>query len=1041
MSFITTEQLARVRARPHRTKLYLGIFDPKTVAVGQLDSTNEKSEVALSLTWLTGNYTQIRSGMTVYIGIEAGGSEHGRYRVRSAGSATLNIAENSEDWQAGTIVTVVEYYEPWTVFPRITLDADNVPTFYKDYDVSYTNQNQVMDPVVCMGPNHAGFLATGSYSVHYTSSGSFDPTPGASHITGSVYDWYFGESGFVDPTGSTAVDPGYVTYHSGGYYTTRLTVTRSNDGGKDFTGYRHVMIYDRPGEGPERPYLKWGIEGLDGSRDDGGYTTSIWIREEAGYSRVQDGSLVVVFSDDWQGSNEGAIGGNAEKRESILFVGYIAEGSIEMDPISNKMTFEVASVTGAMKELSNYSTTLESEENAVTWYQMRRMTVDRAVIHLLRWQSTVLAVADFAQTEDDKQVQYADFDRGNLFDSANSFLESTLGAQMVSDRQGKIWCEIDLNLKPTGTSRDSYITAIDIERRDWRDAISFGLGLDHNMAYMEYGGIAYSGPGTGTFDAFIGGAPGDAQRYRGGIERGSGLVISGQDQLNVFVGNMLAKANAEFGDLEIPLAGDYRFIDIAPQERISFTLAASENWRGLTWDQMKFIPASVSFGYNPGAQSLLTDIEARQETWATEAADTIIIPDEPPYNYPGLPEWEIKFPPIIPLVPVVPIPDTTAQLQYIAETNRIVRCRDMLEASPTFEAVDEINNFVTGSFVGFQLDSSDPINTAWAMTSGGGEHPWVWRINNLDTSPVVTAVLTPAIFFATTGYSGNTKARAFSVSPINQNIIHVLCGDASGGVTGDYGVIYTADGGVTWAWKKMKVWPYYGIKPDRVARVEASEHASPIAHTSGFGVNVPANSDGIIRTDTFWSLVEEIVVYTANVQDWHIPFHNNGDQKMYVAKGQGTGKRLTYSDDSYFSNIDITPEFNGNKWAVNRYVRKRAITTFHGDSNIVAAFLNPDEADGASDSFATFFLSSTGPTGLYPVFSTNSNMQVIEMNKANPDIILGMGQKIAPGVTSLFITQDRGLTWLNHMVKYRSDLGLAADYNWSPVRLQNVWVV
>ncbi|GAG35215.1 unnamed protein product, partial [marine sediment metagenome] len=249
--------------------------------------------------------------------------------------------------------------------------------------------------------------------------------------------------------------------------------------------------------------------------------------------------LVVVFSDDWQGSNEGAIGGNAENRDSILFVGYIDTGSITLDPVTSKLEFEVSGITNTMKEVSNYSASLESKTNAGTWWEMREMTVDRALIHMLRWQSTVLALADFHQTGDLLPVQYADFDRGGLYDTTNQFLESTLGAQMVGDRQGAIYCEIDLNLIPTGSSRVDYLTALDVERRDWREDIAFDFLPNSPMAYIEMGGIAYSGPSaTGSTDAYLAGAPGDAQLWRGSIERGSGLVISGQDQLNLLTGNM-----------------------------------------------------------------------------------------------------------------------------------------------------------------------------------------------------------------------------------------------------------------------------------------------------------------------------------------------------------------------------------------------------------------------------------------------------------------------------------------------------------------------
>ncbi len=96
--------------------------------------------------------------MTVYIGTSQGAKDIGRIRLRSATSSVLTLAENSIDWQDGWYLTVVRYFEPWGVFPRIILDDNNNPTFFKDYDDTYGNQNEVMDPVICMGPNDGGFL-------------------------------------------------------------------------------------------------------------------------------------------------------------------------------------------------------------------------------------------------------------------------------------------------------------------------------------------------------------------------------------------------------------------------------------------------------------------------------------------------------------------------------------------------------------------------------------------------------------------------------------------------------------------------------------------------------------------------------------------------------------------------------------------------------------------------------------------------------------------------------------------------------------------
>lgn len=738
-------KLARIKNRPHRTKLWLGIYEPHTVVSARL-SANAKATVDLSVTYLSGAPADIKADMTAYLGSTAGGQEHGRIRVRSGSAGEIKVSENSINWQADWYITVVEYYEPWSVFPRIVLDGNNVPIFYKDYDVLYTDQNQYLDPLVHMGPNHAGFLATGSYSIYYSSSGSFDPTPDAPSITGSSYEWSFGDTGFVDPTGTTAQNPGLVTYHSGGFYTTDLEITTAQ--GQSFTGHRHVMIYDRPGEGPQRPYVEWGLDSLDGSRSDGGYQARIWLREEAGFAKVKDGSLVVVFSDDWQGSVEGAIGGNAENRDSILFVGYIDTGSITLDPVTNKLEFDVSGITETMKEVSNYSASLESETNAMTWYQMREMTVDRAVIHLLRWQSTVLALTDFHQTDDVLQVQYADFDRGGLFDTANQFLESTLGAQMVGDRQGAIYCEIDLNLVPTGTSRVDFLTALDVERRDWRENIAYEFAPNSQMAYVEMGGIAYSGPSeTGSTEAYLAGAPGDAQLWRGSIERGSGLVLLGQDQLNLLTGNMLAQANSVFPDVEVPFAGDYRFIDITPQRRITLTIPETETYRGYDWDEKNFIPQSIAFNYDPSKQSMLTDLTVKEETHATEKADTIEIPEDPPYTNYKLPEWSIQFPPFVvpdPLWPPTdPPPAGDGALVYVCYGQQLARTRNFWDASPNWEDVVVPGDLAgAGELNGFRLNPGDPVNSAMLLTTTK-----IWRTDNLDSdTPSWSEVYSDALY-------------------------------------------------------------------------------------------------------------------------------------------------------------------------------------------------------------------------------------------------------------------------------------------------------
>ena len=139
------------------------------------------------------------------------------------------------------------------MFPRITLDRvspnPDETTWYKDYDITYTNQNDILGSFVCMGSHYAGFLDAGACYVYYSASGTYN-------LVGDSlsYDWWF-EGATV--TGSSSHTPGFITYDTPGHYTTRLTVTTST--GSYDLGYRHISIYDRPENGTNNPMLR-GIE-------------------------------------------------------------------------------------------------------------------------------------------------------------------------------------------------------------------------------------------------------------------------------------------------------------------------------------------------------------------------------------------------------------------------------------------------------------------------------------------------------------------------------------------------------------------------------------------------------------------------------------------------------------------------------------------------------------------------------------------------------------------------------------------------------------
>lgn len=1074
---LTSTELTQLRTRPHSSKLWLSLFKPTTVMSAQINMpTIAKGEHEITISLLSGLATSVLNGMTVYIGTTSGSKNLGRLRVRSATSTTITVAENSMAWVNGWYLTVVRYFEPWGVFPRITLDASNVPQFFKDFDIPYTDQNHLMDPVVCMGPNHAIMLdptVSGSYAqIYYSSSGSFDPTPGGA-IT--AYDWHF-EGGA--PTGSSLADPGYVTYTGCGHFVTSLSLT--NSAGKIFTGRRHISILARPerqADGDCKPISKWGIEDLSGSRDAGGWTADVWVREFIGTEDIPDGTLAVVFTeDDRQGYVASKVGANAVNRDEILFCGYINGETVAWDPETNRVDFKIEGLGIVMDKLSTFSAALDDTANAVTWNQMREMTVDRGIIHFLRWHSTVLAVADYSPTGDTKPVQYLDFSRGSIFKDVDSLLEGALIGGAVSDRQGKFWTEVDARVLPTGTSRqvrDSMQNVLSVTRQDWRSRVNIRREPQDPTSFLELGGIAYSGPfsGSGTFTAHLAGAPGEAPLYYGKTERSTGLVISSQDQLNEITGHALAAANADFPEIFMPMAGDYRHIDIAPQHRVLMNIPATDNWLRVAMVDKPFIPSEIAYSYDPSNLFLMMDVKMVEETFGTPGS-TIEIPVDPPYDYPGGSDFE--FPPILP-PPSIPLPSvppslvSTGQLVYLATRQRLVRSRNFGPTGTTVftDITPGIAN-VTGTYIGFKLDPDDPLNTAYLLTSTGNapNGTFIYRTRNLNVaSPTWTAIMTPAIwngaalFGDAASFNGISTIWDFDMVRGNSNIIYAQ-GAQQNPVTGDrMRLAVTLNGGVSWA--DAGTSPYNVIRGFNTLQIaHPGEHGTAGLNAWSSRGNGEGDPQGILFTSdrgATWSIKRQV----AAVNDMEVPFNANAaDQIVYWSEGDGASKKLYITTNNFSSVTEITPTAAGNNWAVRRLRgvggtiagdqkaigsgSTRQIRTWDQNGLFVAAILQRQIAEAADSNDALYFFATNGQT-LQPTRLFTGNLTSLWWNKNNVNQLYMICITDTVNVSAIYFTNDGGLSWVNLFGSWYRDIKLSVgNQHWDgerPFTIQNVWTV
>lgn len=612
---LTPAEFELLRTRPQTTKLYLSIFQPVAIfkaQVNNLSAAKGDRVITFDNTSL-GLYTYIQDGMTMWVGTTPGGMELGKIRVRSATSTQITVSENSDIvWADNAYLTIFRYWELWPVYPRIIQDPSNDENviFYKDYDIPYTNQNSILGTYINAGPHRAALLdpASGQARVYYSTTGTYN-------ILGSSlnYNWFF-EGATV--TGSSSAVPGYITYNTPGHYVTRLSISGSN--GSVDTTYRYVSIYNDANP----PIQKWELNSLQGSRDEGGYTASIKVFE---IIPIQEHAVVVIFGQNEYGDTQRNLGGNFPNAGDILFVGYVDKDSISYDYQHSELAFDAMSLTDSMKKSSGFGVSVQSVLTPTKWYELLDMDGRRALYHYLRWHTTAMQISDFQFVGNDYPIQFFDSDRESMYDAINNYMQNTLLGKVVSDRQGKVWMEVDAMAYPNPTG--TFTSKMDITKRDWMNMPTIEERLTNEASYMEYGGVAFSGVNTGTFDAFMAEAPGNAPGFYGGMDSHQGLALQGQVQLNQMTGNVFANRNSSYPTIGLDMGINAANLDIAPQESSELHIPASETVRNAAIDGL-YIPDSISWKYNPKGLSLLPTVDYKELVNGNPGTTVIIPPVE-----------------------------------------------------------------------------------------------------------------------------------------------------------------------------------------------------------------------------------------------------------------------------------------------------------------------------------------------------------------------------------------------------------------------------
>lgn len=625
----TSTEYNLLRGDGHRIKLYLSVSQPRTLLQGQVNGSPARGAMSIPYDTGTGTgFASIKAGQVLRV-FTITGVKYVRIRsiTGSQSSGTIGVAANSIVWADNQVIHVLEDYPFNHKVPRFVSSG----TFYKDWDVTYTDQNKLVKPVTVAGPHRAAFLEGGSATFTFDLNDSY---PMAEDATISSFSLSVSPSSGVTITNPS---PGIyeVEVTQPGQYWVEAGATDSNS--KQQLTRRRLFVYDpsTPTSG-DYPYTDLAIDTFHGDWGRGGFTLGLTVRN-ADPATFPEEALVVLWYEIWYGSTKVYIGG-PDNAQNILFAGYIKSGSIEANWEDSTVKFEAATVEDRLKETLMYAVSLAAKRNPAKWYEyLLELTPGRAIHHLLSEHSTLLEMADVLDLDLTELLRkYAEIQQGNLYGMAEQ-MATSLAGHLCCDNAGRLRFQQDAQLL-NDTDRAALPTvATLIPGTDCR-VISL-QEQPPKVALVTVSGLAFNGQ---TVNAYCAKSPGEVPIFPGSgtlnIDR---QVLEDQDHANWLAGRHHARANNPYPEVRLSMPGGWiGLLDIARQGWWTITLDGTETARGIVWTDKKLILRTVSFDIDPLNGGLSIEATFEPEALGPDGVPMACISELPSTAETGVPRWE-----------------------------------------------------------------------------------------------------------------------------------------------------------------------------------------------------------------------------------------------------------------------------------------------------------------------------------------------------------------------------------------------------------------
>jgi hypothetical protein len=562
------------------------------------------------------------NGVTMWVGSTPGASDIGEIRVKYLTGTSIGVPLNDGiPWTAGQYLTLTNFREIWPIYASYVPNANLSDIILSiDGTINYTNQNANMGAFNCMGCGYAGFIGD---QISLNASGTMSVVDGR---TISSYIWNCPGATPSAVTGSV----GTISYPTAGFYVVRLTTVDS--AGVPTISYRHFSIYDHQNN---PPIGQWGLDSLASNTSDilkkeGGYSGEIWVRQIL--PNIDDGALVTIFAEEEDfGTDQRSIGGRIG-REKIVFSGYVVGDTVSYDYKSSVTKFTVENVTDFIKRKEGLSVSIDDTNITPTeWQQIQGLNVKKAVWEYFTFYNTVGMLTDIRYIGWDGAVQFFQTSEGSIYDSLNNYLQNQIYGQLMGDRQSTIFIEPGIHIAYNATG--TYPTTFNLSDQDWDKEPSIELTEVAPYSYVEIGGYVYSGTVSLPAIPVLSEAPGPIRGYAGKVEKGEqSLIVTDQNQLNVFCGELYANLNARFPKTTIDLSGNYRNLDICPNELVTLSLMSGDTHRQIVWTNKPFYIIGTSLSYSSVDALIRTQITLHEVVNSVENGITLPVPQTPDTN-------------------------------------------------------------------------------------------------------------------------------------------------------------------------------------------------------------------------------------------------------------------------------------------------------------------------------------------------------------------------------------------------------------------------